>query len=300
MRFSTLCLLATLGVTGAGLSTPAAATDNVAGLTPAEDTTPQDIVLDGTIRDFKTSHPDFETYPGTYNKVARELGPEGVPVLDMSYYNANKNTPGQSVFSPESFAQWYQTIEGINLEIPYQITLEQDPTRPALYVFAREKQLPAPHNYFFPIDQKGFGLTPDTTDWPLRWANGGVHNYHFTYELSTLFTYTQPAFRDLDGDGIEGESFVDGNNPGDAMYFSFTGDDDVWVFVNDQLVVDLGGVHSQQSDSVNIDDIANDIGLIPGRTYELKLFFAERHTSESNFRIETTLQLSTETNPLYD
>ncbi|MEO1236164.1 MAG: fibro-slime domain-containing protein [Planctomycetota bacterium] len=300
MRFTKLCLLTALGLTPFAAVGPAPASDNLDGLAPAEDTTPGTIVLDGTIRDFQTSHPDFETFPGTYNKVESQLGPDGLPLLDMSYYNSKKGTSEQSVESPASFAQWYQTIDGVNLEIPYQITLNQDPDRPGLYVFAREKQLPAPYNYFFPIDDRGFGLTPDTAEWPLRWAAGGVHNFHFTYELSTLFTYSDPATRDLDGDGVAGEAFSSEDNPGDALHFSFTGDDDVWVFVNGQLVVDLGGVHSQQSASVNIDDIAEDLGLTVGRTYELKLFFAERHTSESNFRIETTLQLSTETSPLYD
>lgn len=274
--------------------------DAASNYTPAEESTPQTIVLDGTIRDFRTSHPDFESFPGTYNKVAEDLGPDGVPVLDLNYYNSKQGTGDQSVDSPESFDQWFKNTDGVNLSIPHQITLAQDNARPGVYWFAREKQMAAPYNYFFPIDGKGYGLTPSTAEWPLRWASGGTHNYHFTYELSTLFTYTDPDQRDLDQDGLSGESFTSENNPGDALFFKFTGDDDVFVFINGKLAVDLGGVHSQKSASVNVDDVAEDLGLEAGRTYELKLFFAERHTSESNFRIETSLQLSTETSPLYD
>tara|TARA_R110002111_G_scaffold132742_2_gene198442 strand:+ start:470 stop:1279 length:810 start_codon:yes stop_codon:yes gene_type:complete len=245
------------------------------------------IELTGVIRDFQTSHPDFETYPGTYNKVMDTLDEDGLPQLDMSYYNSKLGTSEQSVHSPESFSQWYRDLPDTNISIPYTITLDNgQEDAGGVYSFAREKQMPAPFNYFFPIDNMGFGLTPDTAQWPLRWANGGVHNFHFTYELRTEFTYTDPAERDED------------------MVFSFTGDDDVWVFINGRLAVDLGGVHSQQQASVNLDDAAEELGLEVGGTYTLDLFFAERHTSESNFRIETTLQLEevppTTISPLYD
>lgn len=68
----------------------------------------------------------------------------------------------------------------------------------------------------------------------------------------------------------------------------FVGDDDVWVFINNQLVIDLGGRHVQLSGSVALDTLE----LIPGTTYNLDVFNAERHTTQSNFRIDTTLTLA--------
>ena len=69
--------------------------------------------------------------------------------------------------------------------------------------------------------------------------------------------------------------------------FSFDGDDDLWVFINDELVVDLGGVHPAVSGSVDLDTL----GLTIGETYDFDLFFAERHTTQSNFRIDTSIDL---------
>ncbi|MCR4337107.1 MAG: fibro-slime domain-containing protein, partial [Candidatus Omnitrophica bacterium] len=57
--------------------------------------------------------------------------------------------------------------------------------------------------------------------------------------------------------------------------------------IDDDLVIDLGGVHSAETASVDLDTL----GLTPGNDYGFDLFFAERHTSASNFRIDTSLLL---------
>jgi len=69
--------------------------------------------------------------------------------------------------------------------------------------------------------------------------------------------------------------------------FGFTGDDDLWVFIDDRLAIDLGGVHGAMSASVGLDTL----GLTVGNTYDFDLFFAERHTSASSFRIDTSIRL---------
>lgn len=108
---------------------------------------------------------------------------------------------------------------------------------------------------FFPVDDAGFG------------NEGRQHNFHFTTEIHTKFRYKG------------------------GEVFRFTGDDDVFVFINDRLVIDLGGVHGALSAEVELDAIAYEIGLTVGERYDLDLFQAERRTSESNFRIDTTLEL---------
>lgn len=106
---------------------------------------------------------------------------------------------------------------------------------------------------FFPIDGQGSG------------NEGNPHNYHFTLELHTEFVY-------------EG-----------GEIFSFTGDDDLFVFINGVLAIDLGGVHGPMSATADLDAAAAELGIQPGNTYTLDFFFAERHTTQSNFRIDTTI-----------
>ena len=108
-------------------------------------------------------------------------------------------------------------------------------------------------NAFFPLDGSGFG------------NQGREHNFHFTTEVHTTFRYEG------------GETF------------EFTGDDDLWVFINGQLAIDLGGVHGAQNASVDLDASASMLGITPGNEYTLDFFHAERHTSESNFRVDTNL-----------
>ncbi|RMH00140.1 MAG: fibro-slime domain-containing protein [Deltaproteobacteria bacterium] len=106
---------------------------------------------------------------------------------------------------------------------------------------------------FFPIDDQGFG------------NEGNPHNYHFTLELHSTFVY------------------------GGGEVFTFRGDDDLFLFLNGKLAIDLGGVHGPLEATVDLDAQAAALGLSPGGTYDFDLFFAERHTTQSSFRIETTI-----------
>jgi fibro-slime domain-containing protein len=114
---------------------------------------------------------------------------------------------------------------------------------------------------FFPIDNQLLG------------NEGRNHNYHFTYAIAGTFGYVQGA----------------------GQTFSFTGDDDVWVFFDDLLGIDLGGVHGAESQTVNLDTLFANTRATGN--YSFNFFFAERHTTQSNLRIQTSLLLETPSVP---
>ncbi len=145
---------------------------------------------------------------------------------------------------------------------------------------------------FWPLDGRGFGTEwaaayqktndtfpdPDTSKthlppgvWP--------HNFAFTMTMSRTFVKT----------------------PNDTFYF--IGDDDIWLFLNNRLVMDLGGPHENTATNgqatVLIDTCFKHTGalgaLVPAdtmvnyQTYNFDFFYAERHSSNSDIKITTNM-----------
>ncbi len=221
--------------------------------------------LDVTYRDFSEAHPDFEqpfsgdvvrrglVQPtlGTDNKPAF-LDSVGHPALAGDPVAINPDwTPTQAVIhSADTFKQWYNTTSGVNIELPKQLKLTE--SAPGSGVFGYESSA------FFPLSpDEGFGITPK--------GNGLGMNFLFTTEIHVLFTYTA------------------------AQKFTFRGDDDLWIFVNGKLALDLGSMHGPEEGTIDFDKQAAALGISVGGSYPMDVFHAERHTSGSNFKITTNI-----------
>jgi len=227
--------------------------------------------LNVVVRDFRLykasdskTNPDFENVPATADNewgpwpdpdiVADRLGDDFKPV----YKNASGTT--LTTHGKDSFDQWFRTVDGTNIMQEIPLTLKVN-AQGAYEYDSRSAGAPlSPGGMFFPIDDN----TPYKTAFG---QEGKSHNYSFTVEIHTLFTYQG------------------------GEHFFFSGDDDVFVYIDNKLVINLGGIHSREQADVRLDDL----GLEKGKTYPLDFFYAERHVVESNLWITTTLGLSNNT-----
>ena len=117
---------------------------------------------------------------------------------------------------------------------------------------------------FWPLDNRGFGQEP-TVSYNGVLINPAPHNYSFAMHLTRGFQYRQ------------------------NLTFNFEGDDDLWVFVNGKLVLDLGGIHGTTAGGFQLDAIAAGLGLNPGDSATIDVFYCERQAVGSDIRITSNI-----------
>jgi len=127
---------------------------------------------------------------------------------------------------------------------------------------------PVDGDMFTPLTERSTATTGSPYALPMQFiaeAPPVMHNFSFTSEVRYWFQYDATKAYTLD----------------------FTGDDDVWLFINRKLAVDLGGIHSPVQGSVTIPAGAGMtmFGLADKQVYEVAVFQAERQTDGSTYQL---------------
>ncbi|NTV89593.1 MAG: fibro-slime domain-containing protein [Clostridiales bacterium] len=219
--------------------------------------------LNVTIRDFRQDGKLFEgAITSMENLVRSQLGTDKKPVFSDP---ANPSQPlsgwqawgtDEAPVTLDELNSLFNDVPGKNMTATQQLTLLEDADG-YFSVDIREGSTENVDGYF-PIDNQLFGNEEN------------AHNYHFSVELHSNFTYTG------------------------AESFSFSGDDDVWVFVNNTLVVDLGGVHGEMSSDISIPELVNSgvLKIKKGDYVPFDIFYMERHTTGSNLFMKTNIDFT--------
>jgi fibro-slime domain-containing protein len=162
-------------------------------------------------------------------------------------YQYTGTSPLGSIQSPASFYTWFHSSD-VNVEASYNLTMNLVSGSSREYTFSE--------TYFFPLDGQGWQDHAIAQD-------GHVHNFAYCLQIHGRFAYEG------------GETFW------------FQGDDDVWVYLDNRLMIDLGGPHTDISASISLDTI----GFTVGNNYRFDFFYCERHTIASEMELTTSIAI---------
>jgi fibro-slime domain-containing protein len=244
-------------------------------------------------------HPDFNSFQGTGlpGAVQNRLGANDLPVLVAA------NAAGNFT-SADRFDEWYRDTPGVNLTLVRELTL--DAQGGGSFLFDSADDPGSPNGQFDPILGDGWHAPVAFDDLDAAVYEGA--EFCAVNLVPNPDAPTTPGATPRNMSFTTETRFVFEYQGGET--FEFSGDDDVWVFLNDRLVMDLGGLHEVAEGVFTLSAAANTQGIatvdregppgsaltLPaplaidtemelGGVYEAVLFHAERHECGSNFKL---------------
>lgn len=222
-------------------------------------------MMAATVRDFSREHADFDFGGLTGDHIVTGMVQNGLSPARKPIRTAKTYSP--NLFN--NFDSWWVTdTTNANPKLRAYETCTDIPMSKSSDGLWEYDSYRTPQHGFYPIDafdRHADARTPscyNLPSQPSQWVtNQPAHNMNFCMESHAKFIYQR------------------------GQRFEFRGDDDVWVYIDGKLAIDLGGVHTPQADTIDLDQLS----LVPGKEYNWDFFYCERQPCGSSLKIKTSI-----------